>query len=253
MLLGQGDFIQCLIESLSQLDMNKPSSTMNHHSILETLQSAIRASNAQFEDQEVIQRLDVRKVSTNDIGWEAFYLDYSIPSPLDIIFTDEAMNIYMNVFRVLWRVKRIEITVNATWKKFMNLSRKIPKQSPVAALVHYCNTTRHSLVYFLNTFQHYLMFDVLETSWLSLLDKIDALKRSAGDLDDLIKLHQTYLKGIEEHTFLKDTQEQLDRVAIITPVDPQQQQQQHYRKWTNKDVKKQIEKMLSLILQFVTV
>lgn len=89
LLLGQGDFIQYFVELLSQLDMNKPCSALNHHNILEILQSAIRGSNAQFEIPEVIQRIDVRRVSTNEIGWEGFYLYYSVPSPLDIIITDE--------------------------------------------------------------------------------------------------------------------------------------------------------------------
>ena len=43
-------------------------------------QTAIRATNAQFEDQEILDRLDVRllDVQPGDYGWDVFSLDYKV-------------------------------------------------------------------------------------------------------------------------------------------------------------------------------
>lgn len=161
------------------------------------------------------------------------------------------MNSYIAIFRVLWRMKRIEISVNSTWKQLMFLSRKLSKKSKIASVVHYCSIIRQSLLYFLSTLQHYIMFDVLETSWEILLAKIEELRNTSSDLDDLIQIHQTYLHNIEEKIFLRETKEQQLRASIILPQDASPQQQ--YRKWTNKDVRSLIDKMLNLIVQFLAV
>lgn len=84
LLLGQGDFVTYLMACvryeagaaavllslslmtyeiplpLSSSDLKKPASTVFRHNLLGTLDRAVRSSNAQFDDPEIIQLLDVR-------------------------------------------------------------------------------------------------------------------------------------------------------------------------------------------------
>ena len=59
LLLGQGDFVQYLMTGLgSELDL--AASRQYHHNLVAVMDSALRSSNAQFEEKEVIDRLDIK-------------------------------------------------------------------------------------------------------------------------------------------------------------------------------------------------
>jgi len=62
------------------------------HTLSPKLESAIRSSNAQFEDEDVLNRLDVKLlyVSPEETGWDIFSLQYCIDGPI-------AMVIFLNV------------------------------------------------------------------------------------------------------------------------------------------------------------
>jgi gamma-tubulin complex component 3 len=59
LLLGQGDFIQSLMDSLGS-DLDLPSNKLFKHNLVSVLETAIRASNAQYEPSEISSRLDVK-------------------------------------------------------------------------------------------------------------------------------------------------------------------------------------------------
>ncbi|KAG5519070.1 hypothetical protein PMAC_002156 [Pneumocystis sp. 'macacae'] len=86
LLLGQGDFVAFLMESLGS-SLDKPASMLYRHNLTATLESAIRESNAQFDSPDVIKRLDARMLerSHGEIGWDIFTLEYKIDSPVDVI------------------------------------------------------------------------------------------------------------------------------------------------------------------------
>jgi gamma-tubulin complex component 3 len=57
------------------------------HNLSGVLESAIRATNAQFEDEDILKRLDVRflELSPGDIGWDVFTLDYHVDGPIGTV------------------------------------------------------------------------------------------------------------------------------------------------------------------------
>lgn len=57
------------------------------HDLSGVLESAIRATNAQFEDEDILNRLDVRllEVSPGDTGWDVFSLDYHVDGPIGTV------------------------------------------------------------------------------------------------------------------------------------------------------------------------
>ena len=59
LLLGAGDFIAILMESLSQ-NLDRPANTQYRHTLTAQLEHAVRNSNSQFDSAEVLRRLDAR-------------------------------------------------------------------------------------------------------------------------------------------------------------------------------------------------
>ena len=83
LLLGQGDLIRYLLELLDE-ELNQPAANLYPHNLAGILESAIRATNTQFEDPDILERLDVRllDVQPGDTGWDVFSLDYKVQGPI---------------------------------------------------------------------------------------------------------------------------------------------------------------------------
>jgi gamma-tubulin complex component 3 len=79
LLLGQGDLIRYLLELLDE-DLSRPATQLYPHNLAGILETAIRATNAQYEDPDILERLDVRllDIQPGDIGWDVFSLDYKV-------------------------------------------------------------------------------------------------------------------------------------------------------------------------------
>ncbi len=62
----------------------KKADTLFLHNLTGILETAIRATNAQFDDADILARLDVRllEVSPGDTGWDVFSLDYHVDGPI---------------------------------------------------------------------------------------------------------------------------------------------------------------------------
>ena len=118
LLLGQGDFHHYLMDLVGP-DLAEPASTVSAYKLTGTLESAIRASNAQFDAPDVLDRLRVRMMphaGAEEKGWDVFSLEYVVDDPLSTVFTEQAMGKYLRVFNFLWRLKRVEHSLCATWQ-----------------------------------------------------------------------------------------------------------------------------------------
>jgi gamma-tubulin complex component 3 len=195
-LLGQGDFIALLMESLAP-NLDRPAGAQYRHTLTAQLEHAIRGSNAQHDNPEVLRRLDARmlQLSHGDIGWDCFTLEYKIDAPVDVVVTDWGNRQYLKVFNFLWRIKRVEFAVLSTWRKCMTGSRGV-LQSSDPAVVQTWKSTRGTLaemIHFVGQLQYYILFEVVESSWEQLQQRI---RKEDCTLDDLIKAHTTYLNDI---------------------------------------------------------
>ena len=199
LLLGKGDFVASLMDALVP-ELGKPASHMYRHNLLGLLDGAVRASNAQYDDEEVLQRLDLKLLPANvgDDGWSVFSLDYSVSAPLDTLFTKSAMDQYLQVFRHLWRIKRVAHLLASLWQRLANsrhLLRGLPILSGWLTSVHLLRTEMNL---FMDSIQSYLMFEVLETSWGRLREDVD----SAKDLDEIIRAHEEYQRRMMDAALL---------------------------------------------------
>ncbi|OTA87403.1 hypothetical protein M434DRAFT_23963 [Hypoxylon sp. CO27-5] len=195
-LLGQGDFIALLMESLAA-NLDRPAGAQYRHTLTAQLEHAIRGSNAQYDSPEVLRRLDARmlQLSHGDIGWDCFTLEYKIDAPVDVVVTEYGNRQYLKVFNFLWRIKRVEFALSSTWRKVTTGSRGV-LQTNHPSVEQAWKTTRGFLaemVHFVGQLQYYILFEVIESSWTELQEK---LSREDATLDDVIRAHLTYLNSI---------------------------------------------------------
>ena len=206
-LLGQGDFVQYLMDSLGP-SLSKPASSIYRHNLTGTLEMAIRSSNAQYDDQDILKRLDVRllEATSGDSGWDVFALDYHVDAPISTILTQAAMHTYQKLFSFLWKLKRIEHALACSWRKQMAQPPHLRHIPQFAQDIQSCFTLRSEMTNFINQLQHYILFEVIECSWEELSTH---LSQNSGDLDQLIHAHNRYLNGIVTKALLVATPNQI--------------------------------------------
>ncbi|KAK3095374.1 hypothetical protein FSP39_013926 [Pinctada imbricata] len=201
LLLGQGDFIRHLMDLLED-DLAKPAGNLYLHNLTGILETAIRATNAQFDDSDILKRLDVRllEVSPGDAGWDVFSLDYHVDGPIRTVFTPECMIMYLRVFNFLWRAKRMEYILAVIWKYQMFNARLLRSIPELSSILHQCHMLGSEMVHFIQQVQYYINFEVLECSWDELLTKV----KEAEDLDYIIAAHQVFLSCITSRCLLDE-------------------------------------------------
>ncbi|KAK0720690.1 Spc98 family-domain-containing protein [Lasiosphaeris hirsuta] len=195
-LLGQGDFIALLMESLAA-NLDRPAGAQYRHTLTAQLEHAIRGSNAQYDSDEVLRRLDARmlQLSHGDIGWDCFTLEYKIDAPVDVVVTEWGNRQYLKVFNFLWRIKRVEFALASTWRKCMTGARGVLQTSEEAVLQTWKGTrgVLAEMIHFVGQLQYYILFEVIESSWTELQKNI---RKEDCTLDDLITAHTRYLTSI---------------------------------------------------------
>ena len=193
LLLGQGDTIQYLMDLLSTY-LSKPAHQVFRHSLNAQLETAIRASNARGENEDILKRLDVRilEASPGDSGWDVFALDYHVTPPINTIVRSDSMQKYLEIFTFLWKLKRVEHSLSSTWKQHMTAEHSVREITAIRGVLQKSHVLRNEMIHFTSNLHNYIMFEVLETSWENLVKAF----RSAKDLDELVKAHDTYLDTI---------------------------------------------------------
>jgi len=251
LLLGQGDFVTSFVESLNKEFRGRTSTAgIYTHTLSGVLEMALRTTNARFLPQHVLRNLGVSLMidhndpdrywmgpppkknddDDNDIipwdddesfikdPWDYVCLEYNIDSPLDAVVHNSAMETYHQMFLFLFRLKRIEWTMNNSWRQSTELNHAILIENKAGGieapnvraaaekssfLLRRIATIRQTMLHFISNLQNYLMFEVLEGGWDTLIRSIE-MSRS---LDDVIYAHDTYLNEIVLKSLLSDTDE----------------------------------------------
>ena len=196
LLLGQGDFIALLMDSLAP-NLERPAGSLYRHTLTAQLDHAIRGSNAKFGSAEIFQRLDARllELSHGDIGWDVFTLEYRVDAPVDVVITNWASRQYLKVFNFLWRIKRVEFALGTSWRRVTIGARGV-LAAVEGRLAREWKATRcciAEMIHFVSQLQNYILFEVIEASWNTLQA---ALAAPGHTLDDLIAAHTAYLNDI---------------------------------------------------------
>jgi hypothetical protein len=213
LLLGQGDMMQSLMESLFE-ELKKPANHIYKHNLQANLETAIRATNAQYNDKECLNKLNIKllDVSTGDTGWDIFVLEYNVEVPLTVIFNKGLLKEYQKLFFFFWKIKRIEYSQDhQVWRKFMTFSRAFGnKYNKMRNVIQRAMLFNQQVIHFINNLHNYLALEVLETQYKTIIEKIPKIKK----LDELIELHKNFVENIINQCLLNQENSTLYKKII---------------------------------------
>ena len=220
LLLGQGDFVQYLMDIVGP-ELSEPANTISTFKLAGLLETAIRSSNAQYDDRDILDRLKVKMMPHNpgDRGWDVFSLEYDARVPLDTVFTESVMSRYLRIFNFLWKLRRVEHALIRTWKtmkpncitsrSFIKLQQTVKVK--LLSTLRKCQVLWDEMNHFVSNLQYYIMFEVLEVSWSNFSNEMEAAK----DLDDLLVAHEKYLYSIVEKSLLGERSQSLYETLFV--------------------------------------
>ncbi|PKI83567.1 Spc98p [Malassezia vespertilionis] len=209
LMLTMGDFADALMQALAP-SLSRPAHTLYQHNLSAALETAIRSSNAQYDDQDILRRLDARSLefAPGDLGWDTFTLEYRVESPVSAVLDASAMAGYQILFNYLWKIKRVETVMNASWVELVAMMNAFLRSRqrhdvPPALLKHTRTVLGHleEMAHFVRQLQGFCQLEAIAYSWQSLehafADHFD------GDLDQLIEQHRTYLHTLINKALLR--------------------------------------------------
>lgn len=197
LLLGQGDFINVLMENLKD-DLDKPAKELFQHQLFNIVATSVRCTN-QFEE-EILKHLDVKLVlaTDGDRGWDIFTLQYTVDGPLATIL-ELNMGKYQELFKPLWKAKHTEFILDNIWKEQLLEAKRLAKLWPEITPIFYrLHSISAEMIHFVHQMQYYILFEVIECSWVNFIKKV----QSAKALDDILDAHEVFLSTVRVGCFL---------------------------------------------------
>lgn len=70
------------------------------------------------------------------------------------------MNQYLRMFNFLWRLKRVEYNLSASWRRWGMSARSFPKAKALHQDLHQAQTAISRMIHFIYQLQHYYLFEV---------------------------------------------------------------------------------------------
>ncbi|PWZ00995.1 hypothetical protein BCV70DRAFT_205609 [Testicularia cyperi] len=201
LMLSRGDFVDLLMSSLGP-SLNRPANSLFRHNLTASLETAVRGSNAQYDDPDIVRRIDARilEFSVGDTGWDTFTLEYKVDSPVNTVLDGQAMIGYQTIFSHLWKMKRVELALNSSWLRLHETGSVLSKQGvrdgefwPLSRLTSSTMLRLQEMIQFIRQLQGFAQLEVIEYSWDDLLG---FFSRRQGDLDELIQSHRGYLNAL---------------------------------------------------------
>ena len=201
LLLGQGDMIQNLMESL-YIELQKPGNTIYKYVLQSVLESAINSTNARFNDKECLNKLNIKllKALPGDIGWDVFCFEYNIDLPLNNIISSRNILDYQKMFIFLLKIKKIEYSQNLEWRKIMTYSHEIANEKYpfFKSKINKSLQFNQQIMHFIISLHNYLTLEVLETQYKKLIKNT----HNVNNIDELIFVHNEFINDIKQKCFL---------------------------------------------------
>ncbi|MBW0483746.1 hypothetical protein O181_023461 [Austropuccinia psidii MF-1] len=237
LLMGRGDFISLLIESLGP-SLNKPANTLYRHNLTATLESAIRATS---NETQLINRLDVRMLefTSMELGWEVFMLEYKIERPLDVIMSSGSMEKYMKMFKMLWKIRRVEYALDLAWKVIMvDVNKSLKDCHGLINDFRRIRLVLSEMIHFIRQLKSYCQLEVIDCGWQEFKKKLimnhglinfddnvnnnDEMDSDGNnglgnicDLDSLIESHSNYLERLITKGMLLSTKSGKENTCLL--------------------------------------
>lgn len=213
LLLGQGDMWQYLMDLLYD-ELKKPANQIYKHNLLSILDSAIKASNAQYHDQECLRKLNIKlmDISMGDTGWDIFVMEYNVDSPLTAVFSKDLLKCYQTLFFFFWKLKRLEYSQNQQiWRNFMTYAHGLKGSfESLRPHIHKSMLFNQKIIQFVSTLHNYFTLEVLETQYKKLVEKLGKIEY----LDDLIDIHKEFVEAVIDQSLLNQENSSLYKMIL---------------------------------------
>jgi hypothetical protein len=132
-------------------------------------------------------------------GIEAFTFDYKVEWPLSLVLSKYALTKYQLLFRHLFHCKNLERLLSATWQ-----THQTSKQLEVARGRAFSLSfqLRQRMLHFLHNFLYYMMFEVLEPNWHTMMERL----KDVSNIDEVIAHHDAFLDTCMKECMLHNPQ-----------------------------------------------
>lgn len=242
LLLGQGDFVANLTETLhNEFENHQGVVGIYRHTLSSLMEGALRSSNASYLPEEFLKRLYVElrlspedkvnykfgpdKETENDTRtvWDIFQLEYTIPEPILALFDPKLMAKYRELFCHLFALRKVEYYLNFTWRQSAMLSHALqstaqysgikvrddPHYARAVVLLRRIAITRQSMTNFVVNLKSFLMLEVIEGGWKQLERKVV----EAESLDALIAAHEDFITAVCRQSVLYSADDDIRRAV----------------------------------------
>ena len=203
LLLGQGDMMQNLMENLFE-ELKKTASTIYKHNLQTILENSIRTTNAQFNDKECLNKLNIKLLDSKigDTGWDIFLLEYNVEPPLNVIFNKKSLLQYQKLFFFFWKIKRLEYSQDhQIWRKFMTFSHSLKGNFDyMRNKIQKSILFNQQVLHFINNLHNFLALEVLETQYKKIIDILPKV----SNLNELIDYHEKFVENIIRQCLLNE-------------------------------------------------
>ncbi|EDW00464.1 gamma-tubulin complex component 3 [Drosophila grimshawi] len=200
LLLGQGDFVGIFIENIKD-ELEKVGTDIYSHDLSAMLDAALRCTNAQYDDADILNHLDVvvKTPYSGDCGWDVISLQYTVRGPLATML-EPAMPTYKSLFKPLWRIKHMEFVLSTKiWKLQMANAKALRSLSgEISKITYRLNLFTSEIMHFVHQMQYYVLFEVIECNWVELQKRM----QQATALDDILDAHSDFLHAISVGCFV---------------------------------------------------
>lgn len=166
------------------------------------LDKCIRSTNSQYDDSDVLKRLDVRisEPSLGDTGWDVFSLDYKVDGPLATVLTPEVKVRYETLFFALWRSKRMEWIMSKLRHQQLTEGRQLRGFAEVQGVLHQAQLLLSEMIHFAQEMSHYLSFEVVACAW----EQLSTALRNSKTMDELLTAHEHFLQTVTSRALLDE-------------------------------------------------
>ncbi|EAA05519.4 AGAP010956-PA, partial [Anopheles gambiae str. PEST] len=199
-LLMDGEFSTHICDNLFQRleTVRTPEELLNYQTLHSILDGALYSSNAgtdrnadrlSFIVCQVPEKFDLYSPNV----FSMLNLSYRVEWPLNLIFSNETIEQYTNVFKYLVKVRRVSYVLEDSFQLLKEASRRLGKpllHSPQYARVQ---LIRHKLSHLVNALKNYITSSALHASWETFRED---LQDATETMEDLFRKHRTYLKRV---------------------------------------------------------
>ncbi|ELP93297.1 gamma-tubulin complex component, putative [Entamoeba invadens IP1] len=198
MLLFRGDFATNLIDSINQ---TLTCGTMTQADLTSYFRSALNLTNC-FTDRLCCR---AEEGGVKNIQFDVT-ISYKLPKPLGLIISQKQVETYNDIFKFLWRVKCLRISINKVFKRMFPFFVSSALIDGIPVFLHRFRIKFVECARFVESLEEYMYVHMQEC-----YDHFEEAWKTANDLYALSSIHGAYVDEIARVLFISSP-----TISVIT-------------------------------------